>query len=271
MSNQLTLDQRKKRIETIVKVLGLAGLCLILGPVYITLLHGMAALVALGVASLIGFTVVNFLPAFAALIANWRLKALKAVAAQNPIETLENQYAQRQDALLKIRDNIKEFHAVVAELWTQIQDHNQKYPNHPSQFVEKYTKMKALLALRSQKYKQAQSNLVAFGELLEEKRSDWKVAQSAAKAMKLANVGEDFTSKLMSDTALSTIQDGLNMAFSELEVSLLDEQPITAVPSAIAQSKIIVQLPEKAGPPPLDLPDIEVEAVPVAAAGRRSK
>jgi hypothetical protein len=51
MATQLTPEQRKQRIETIVKILSVAGLCLILGPVYLTMLHGMEALVALGVFS----------------------------------------------------------------------------------------------------------------------------------------------------------------------------------------------------------------------------
>lgn len=149
MSNQLTLEQRRKRIETAAKVIGLAGVCLLLGPVYIILLHGMAALFALGAAAVVGFVAVNFLPVFAYHVANWRLKALKAVAAANPIETLENQYAQRQQAILAIRDSIKEFHGVVSDLWTQIQEHDRAYPNSPSQFAEKYAQMQALLALRS--------------------------------------------------------------------------------------------------------------------------
>ena len=64
----------------------------------------------------------------------------------------------------------------------------------------------------------------AFAEVIDEKRSDWKIAQTMAEASKLANVGQDFQSKLLKDTALNTIQDGLNLAFSELETSLLDEQ-----------------------------------------------
>ena len=94
------LETKRKHIEMAMKVLGLGALCLILGPIYLTLLHGMAALVALGIASAVGFAVVNLLPAFAASVANWRLKALKAVAAANPIETLENQYAERESAFV---------------------------------------------------------------------------------------------------------------------------------------------------------------------------
>ena len=219
------IEQRRKKIETIAKVVGLGIAGFLFAPIAYATITGLVSLIVVGV---IGLAVVNIgVPWFAITMANWRLKAIKAAAAANPIETLENQYAEREQALLKIRDNIKEFHAVIQELWSQIQEHNEKYPDRPSQFLEKYNNMKALLALRSNKYKQAQANLKAFGELIEEKRSDWKVAQSAAKAMKLANVGEDFQSKLMQDTALNTIQDGLNMAFSELEVSLLDEQPAT--------------------------------------------
>lgn len=247
------LETKRKHIETAMKILGLGALCLILGPVYLTLIHGLGALIALGIAAAGAFVVINLLPSFAAMVANWRLKAIKAVAAANPIETLENQYAERQNALIKIRDNIKEFYAVVQELWSQIQEHNEKYPNNPSQFLEKYNKMKDLLALRSNKYKMAQANLKAFSELIDEKRSDWKVAQAAAKAMKLANVGEDFNSKLMADTALTTIQDGLNFAFSELEVSLLDEQPIPTATTVTVAPKTTKKLADKAGPPPLDL------------------
>jgi chromosome segregation ATPase len=227
-------ENKRKRLETIAKILGLCAVAFFVSPIIMGIIHGLIGLV---IAALIGITVVSFMPAVAAMFANWRLKALKAVAAANPIETLENEYAQREEALTKIRQNITEFSAVVQELDSQIREHNREYPDRPSQFVEKFNKMRELLALRAEKYKQAVANLKAFAELIEEKRSDWKVAQSAAKAMKLANVGEDFQSKLMKDTALSTIQDGLNMAFGELEVSLLDEQPAsqsaaTATPQA---------------------------------------
>ena len=258
------IEQRRKKIETIAKVVGLGIAGFLFAPIAYATITGLVSLIVVGV---IGLAVVNIgVPWFAITMANWRLKAIKAAAAANPIETLENQYAEREQALLKIRDNIKEFHAVIQELWSQIQEHNEKYPDRPSQFLEKYNNMKALLALRSNKYKQAQANLKAFGELIEEKRSDWKVAQSAAKAMKLANVGEDFQSKLMQDTALNTIQDGLNMAFSELEVSLLDEQPATPTATVTVlpyneKAKVNQHADKPAGPPTLDLVFDEKESV----------
>jgi hypothetical protein len=256
------LELKKKRIETVGKVilLGIAGF--LFAPIaYLTI----TGLISLVVVCTIALLVVNIvIPWLSLSIANWRLKALKAVASANPIETLENQYREREEALVSIRNNIKEFHTVVQELWGQIQEHNEKYPDRPSQFLEKYNKMKSLLALRSNKYKQAQANLKTFKEVIEEKRSDWKVAQSAAKAMKLANVGEDFQSKLMEDTALTTIQDGLNFAFSELEVSLLDEQPLETKQVVVTSTpQEPLQLTEKSGPPSLDLEFEDAEVIPV--------
>ena len=48
--------------------------------------------------------------------------------------------------------------------------------------------------------------LVAFGDFIKEKTAVWEIVQSITEANKLAQVGEDFTSKLMEDTALNTIQ-----------------------------------------------------------------
>ena len=249
------LEQKSKRIQTIVSIIALGGACLLIGPLYLTILHGLGALLGLGVGAVGVFVSVNLMPWFALKVANWRLKALKAEAAANPIETLENLEQQKMEALSQRRDNIKQLDCVVQELWGQIEDYQTKYPGKVCQSLDKYNKLKSLLGLRANKYKQAQKNLVVFHNLIEEKRTDWQIAQTAAKASKLANVGEDFQSKLEQDTALTSVQDGLNLAFSELNASLLDEQA--------------------AAPDPLDLglttPTEEVDAEPVIPTTRSKK
>lgn len=252
------LELKKQNIEKWVKIMGLGIAGFLFAPFAYLTITGIVSLIVVG---LIGVLVFNIgVPWLATSIANWRLKALKAVAAANPIETLENQYRQRELALIKIRDNLKEFHVVVEDMKAQINEHNEKYPDRPSQFAEKYQKMVQLLNLRADKYKKAQANLAKFSQVIEEKRSDWQVAQAAAKAMKLANVGEDFQSKLMQDTALNTVQDGLNFAFSELEVSLLDSQPIVVEVKQVSEPKPKAQLAPVAESP-LDLTFDEREMV----------
>ena len=124
-----------------------------------------------------------------------------------------------------------------------------------------------MIELRGRKYKEAQAKLAQFAEVIEEKRQDWKIAQTMAKASKLANVGEDFQSTIMKDTALTTIQDGLNMAFSELETSLLDDQPSASSAPQQISTPTTRALPDKLALPALDLGSednkvIEAEVVP---------
>ena len=216
------IEQKRKRIENIAKVAGLCIAAFFFAPIAVMTIKGLISLIVVGFIGL--FTVNVIVPWLAVSLANWRLKALKAAAAANPIEMLENQYKDRMGALAKIRENITASYAVLQNLHAQIQDHDERYPGKPSQYLDKYQKLSALISLRGQKYKQAQKNLADFAEVIDEKRADWKIAQTMAEANKLANVGEDFTSQLLKDTALNTVQDGLNTAFAELETSLLDEQ-----------------------------------------------
>jgi hypothetical protein len=242
------IEQKRKRIETIAKVIGLCVAGALFAPIAIMTIKGLISLIVVGLIAL--FTVNVIIPWFAVSLANWRLKALKAAAAANPIEMLENQYKDRMGALAKIRENITASYAVLQNLHAQIQEHDEKYPGKPSQYLDKYQKLSALISLRGQKYKQAQKNLADFAEVIDEKRSDWKIAQTMAEANKLANVGEDFTSQLLKDTALNTVQDGLNTAFAELETSLLDEQgdgsastkPSSSATVEVAPSRPVAQL-----------------------------
>lgn len=249
------IEQRRKRIETIAKIGGLLGVTLILGPFYLVILHGIGALLALTVTAVIGVTAVNFLPWFAMKLANWKLKALKAEASANPIETLENQYKEREEGLVTFRENILTFHAEVQNFYSQLEENRTKLaPSAVNKFEEQYQKMKALLESRGQKYKLAQKKLKEFADLIDQKRVEWNIAQAAAKMSKAAGVGEDFMNKLMTDTAVTSIQTNLNTAFAELEVSLLDEQPIESTATVVvADAPQPKALPEKSGPPVLDL------------------
>jgi hypothetical protein len=241
MGAPVTPEDRSKRFELGIKIAAFVATLLILGPFLMTLLHGMAALMALVFAGAIGLVVINLIPAFSEWAGAKKLQALKSVAANNPIEILENQYREKQEALSASRDNISQSYAVLQEIWRNIQDHNERFPNRPSQQTQTYKDLKALVELRARKYKQAQAKQQQFGELIEEKRSDWKIAKSMAKARQIAKVGEDFQSKLMQDTAITSIQSELDLAFSELQTSLLDEAPSedSTVKAKVIETKML--------------------------------
>ena len=236
------VELKRKRIEAAVKIGGMLAVGFLVAPFVFIAIKGILGLVA---ASAVGFFIINLVPWFAAKVANWRLKALKHEASTNPIETLENQYKQREEGLVAFRENILAFHAEVQNFYSQLEENRSKLSeNVVKKFEEQYQKMKALLDSRGQKYKLAQKKLREFADLIDQKKVEWNIAQSAAKMSKAAGVGEDFMNKLMADTAVNSVQTSLNTAFAELEVSLLDESSTPQIDNSIVQ---------KSGPPVLDL------------------
>lgn len=271
----MDFEQKRQRIEYGLKIAAVIGICFLLEPIIGTIFRGILGMAGTIAVSLV---MVNVAPVFCVWLANKRLQMLKYAASLNPIETLENESKAKHDALEAKRDNIKQLNGVVQDLWAQIQEHDRLHPENPSQYLEKYRQLRSLLALQGEKFIQAKQNLAGFDTMIDEKRMDWKIAQTAAKATKLAKVGEDFQAKLLQDSALTTIQDGLNMAFSELDASLLDAQ---ADQKQIAPKVITASIPRVVSkpipaladaPPTLDLGEslpAEAELVPGLSRKRR--
>ncbi|MGA3007842.1 MAG: hypothetical protein ABSE59_08125, partial [Opitutaceae bacterium] len=104
---------------------------------------------------------------------------------------------------------------------------------------------------------------------------EWQMAQAAAAMNKAAGVdAEAFLQKIQVDTAFDSVQKGLNAAFADLQVSLLDEKglpgPMSSPVAAISKAEV-KPLPEPGGKNSLDL-NIDIDATPVpAVAGRRPR
>lgn len=214
-------QQKRQRIETIAKITGLLVVSFLVAPIILTTIKGLIGLI---VAGAFGFIGINMLPWFGYKVANWRLKALKHEASKNPIEVLENQYIEKEKGMFSFREDIRVFRAEISNFEAIIKEHKRDYPEDNAKFDEQYNKMVLLYQSRCDKYKQVQANLAEFTDLIKRKKSEWKVAEAAARMQKASGIGEDAISKIMADTAIETIQTSLNSAFAELEVSLLDEQ-----------------------------------------------
>ncbi len=224
MNNSLSPEARKQRAELAVKIVGLLAVCLVLGPFFFVILHGLGAIAAMIAGAAAVFTVVKFLPWFALKVGNWRLKAIKAEASRNPVETLQNDYGKRSQALGEFREKIVSFSAEVKNFAGKLVDFNKQYPLEAPKFKEQLGKMKQLLELRQRKYSQAQDNLVAYELEIQKAGAIWDMGQAAAKMNEAAGMTEeDFLAKIQVETAMNSIQTNLNAAFADLEISLLDD------------------------------------------------
>ena len=232
-------------------------------------------LLGLVVAGTISFVTIQFLPWFGAMVANWRLKAIKHEAAKNPIETLQNDLQGRIQALQQFRDAIRNFAGEVGTFKDKLVDFKHEYPERASMFEEQYSQMQQLLELRIKKYEDAKVGLARYEKEIERADAEWQMAQAAAQMNKAAGVdAEAFLQKIQVDTAFDSVQKGLNSAFADLKISLLDEKGLPAPsssPVAALPSNTPKALPEPSGEHGLDL-NIDVGATSgSAASGRRLK
>lgn len=246
------LELKRQRIERLVKYAALPIIGFIVAPYVFLSIKGLIGLIVAGVISVVA---VNMIPWFAAVVANWRLKALKHEAAKNPIETLENDYKRRHDALVAFRQSILNSKAEVAGFGDKLDEFKTQYPADAAKFDEQYRKMIELLRLKGRKYEQAKANLQSYEAEIDRARAIWKMAQAAAQMNKAAGVDTDeFFAKIQVETALGSVQKNLNLAFAELEMSLADESSAKTSDRAIS---VAPAQPVEGGIQTLEL-DIEV-------------
>lgn len=222
MTNTQELELKRKRIDLAVKGVALLGISFVAAPVVLVALPGLIGLVA---TLAIGVTAVNVAPVFSMKIANWRIKAKKAEAAKNPVETLQNDYGRRETALQQFRESINTFAAKVQTFADKVATFKTQYPEEVEKFANQLTKMKKLLELRRNKYRDATKQLELYQEEIQKAGAIWEMGQAAAELTQAAGMTEgDWEAKIMVETALNSVTENMNKAFAELETSLIDEE-----------------------------------------------
>ncbi len=259
--NDLELDLKRKRIEWVVKILALLLVGFLVAPFIFIAIKG---LIGMAIAAAVSFVVIMFIPWFAAVVANWRLKAIKHEAAKNPIETLQNNYNDRMQALTQFRDSIRNFAGEVRTFADKLEGYKRDYPQDSDKFNDQFNQMRVLLQQRKLKYEEAKSNLALYEKQIQRVSAEWDMAQAAAKMNKAAGVDADaFFAKIQVETAFDSVQKSLNSAFADLEVSLMDEkgQPPKPLPQVITDAPASQRVLVNRSQDPLDL-GIEVEPAP---------
>jgi phage shock protein A len=261
--NDIDTDIKRRRIETLVKVVATLIIGFFVAPFIFIAIKG---LIGLAIAAAVSFILIQFTPYFAAVIANWRLKAIKYEASKNPIETLQNNYNDRIRALGQFRQCILDFAAEIQTFADKLSGFKKTYPDEAPKFDEQYSQMKQLLEIRKQKYIEARASLALYDKEIQKAKAIWDMAQAAAKMNKASGVDTDgFLAKIQVETALDSVQKSLNTAFADLEVSLMDEKGQKPLPTVMVDPKA---LPNK----PADSLDLNIQIkdpVPVPAKNLR--
>lgn len=232
-------EVNKQKLVNIVKWGSIITISLIAAPIVFVLAKAaLGAVIALGLAGLIAVAGIEFSPVIAMKLANRKVKEIVSEATSNPIETLYNQLAEKRQSSNAFKDSITLFRTEIKNFEQTTAQFKKQYPEDAERFEKQLSTMNQLLSFRESRYKQLQIELDNFDKAIARAQALWNMSQAAQKMNKLAGVKmADQFEKIKTDSAVNSVMNSVNKAFSEMETALLDNEEV--------QKAALVQLDQK--------------------------
>lgn len=209
--------ERKEKIQkwATIGLIGLTGL--IVSPIVFLAIKG---IVGLAIAAVLGLSVVTFSPWVSMKFANWKVKAIAHEAKENPIETMVNLLAAKNQAFIVFKENVTNAVTARDTFKLKCDQFAKKYPARSAEFAQQLVNMTELVKRKKQALAEAQQSLEDGQHKLEEMRAYWEMSQAAQEANKAAGMETgDMYEQLKADTAVDAVFESMNRAFAQLEVA----------------------------------------------------
>ncbi len=254
-------DQRQAQIAKFVKWGFLAVGCALTAPFAFMALEGA---LAWGAAALAVFVIWNFAPVVGMAVATYRIKAIKALAEANPIETMETLYQEKVEEFDRQETAVTEFETQFRNVSDLVDGLKKTDPQEAIGYAEMCDKMKeGLDELRSEQ-RAAQAELKNASAALDKMRRIWKVAQAMNKALTSSvSAQQQVFAKIRGDVAVDTIRTNLNRAFANLNTAverrrsanLFATPPDQPAPAQLAapEKATVIQMPAAVERVPLNV------------------
>jgi len=213
--------ERKKRVARRWRV----GLALVVGVVAAPfVVAGIEGLAGLFVIWLLTTVAVQFAPVISMKVANLRLKAIKAEAEKNPIETMEATYAEKSEVIRAGDEKIVAFESRYRTYLDQLDDFKEKHPSKADRFVQIARTMGTGLKRMKQKQAAAKEEQKAYWDKISEARAIFAMALAAQAVSELSATAEQ---QVFQDIKRQVAFDAVNTAFNRAvaELSLDVEDP----------------------------------------------
>lgn len=214
---ELTLEQRRHRLGSILKIGTAAVACLIISPIIFGVIKGM---VGLAVSAAVGLTIVNLAPVLSMKLANWKIKAIVGEAKENPIETLTNVLIEKKKAFDEFRDRVTDSKAAAKDFRLKVDAFKQKFPARAAEFEQRAVSMESAVSQQERALKDAMFQIQAGESKLEEMKAYWEMSLAAQAASRATGMDTgDLYEKLKADTAVDAVFSSMNRVFAELETA----------------------------------------------------
>ncbi len=239
-------DPRAKRWAFVAKGVALLAVGFFIAPFIFTAITGLVGLIAAG--AVMGLTWM-VLPAIGNGAANIRLKLIKAEAAKNPVETLQNDLRDKTVALDLRKTNIEKLNGQIRTFADKVAGIKERYGVGDSGYVKlnaDLANLKRVAFHRAEKWKEARAQLNRYSEEIDRAGMIWDAGNAAAAARESSGLSEDeFYAKLRAETAFDSIQNGYNEALASLDTSMLESDAerlvIDVTPKITEAEKLKVQ------------------------------
>ena len=217
----LTVEQRKARLAAAAKWwFGLVGAAIV-APVVFLAVQGLVGLILAGV---LGLAIVHGAPVLSMKFANWKIKAVKAEAARNPVETMQHVLMEKGAAVSAFAQRVEDFATEVRNFNDKLDGFRAQFPAEAPKFEETLRSMQQLLKLRRQRLKEARDELTRLEGEIRKADAIWKMSLAASRMHRAAGMTEDsIMQRIKTETAVDSVQSSLNRALSQLETSLSEE------------------------------------------------
>jgi flagellar motility protein MotE (MotC chaperone) len=210
-------ETKRKGIENAVKATVIIGGLALAAPVLWMALEGAILLVSLGAVGLVCW---GAAPALATWVANKRIQALVAVIEANPIETMQNLYAEKSAELNKAADNIRDFETELGNFASQVKEVKRQEDisdEDIQDYVEVQERMATLLKEMKQEQTSATQELSEFARRIRKGQTLFNLAKAANKMLeKSASAQSVVFAQIKEQVAFDKVRTDLNRAFANL-------------------------------------------------------
>jgi flagellar biosynthesis chaperone FliJ len=221
-------EVKKETFKKWVSVVGFLAIGLFVSPFIFLSIKG---LVGLAIAAMVGFTTIQFIPVFAAMVANAKYRALDAekvrhikgvtgAASENPIETLQTLLIAKKKAFSDFKLSVENAVSARDTFKTKVTKFKQKYPERAQEFEQQLVRVTDLVERKKTALRDAQQSLNEGDMKLEEMKAYYEMSKDAIEANRAAGMDTgDAFEKLKMDTACDSVFETMNTAFAQLEIA----------------------------------------------------
>lgn len=229
-------DQKAAKYGKIAKWIAVGIGCFLFSFVAQAVITGLLGFI---VAAAIAGTTYWALPLIEQKATNLKLYLMKKEAADNPIETLENEFMRRNIVLTDAEHKVETFDASCQSFADKVGQFKKNWPDQAPKFIAILDKMRQVLARQQQLLIESKRSLNLFEKEIDKAKAIWSMVQAAAVLNKSAGLSqEEFYAKLKTETAMDSITDGMNTTFAQLNTSLIEGDTavteINVTPAAVA-------------------------------------